>query len=479
MRTVLLGLLATAGLLGGSACFAEEPKPITYDDHIATIVKRHCRQCHGEGKKEAGLDLSSFDALKKGGSGGAVVVAGRSSASRLLEVITAENPDERMPPNNDPLPPDQIALIKTWIDTGLRQNAGSTVATSTLTFKPMAAGSKPSGPPAMPEKLPPFEPAKTTRPFPVLAMTASPRASLVASASYEAIRFLDPASGNTLGALPFPEGEPLVLRFSQSGSLLLAAGGRPVQSGNVVLFDVKTGKRLAILGDELDAVLAADIAPDERKIALGGSGRIVKVYETESGKLVHALNKHTDWITATAYSPDNKLLATADRIGNIHLWDAASGGIVLSLSEHKGAVRSLAWRSDGKILASCGEDGLIVWWDVSTGFPVASKADAHPPVRPAGTFGKIANGVLDANFGPSGELVTCGRDRMIRVWSASGQETKSYSLDSQAEAPQTATARVRVIPTRAVLTHDGSQIVAGDSAGQIYRWKVENAAPAK
>ena len=46
--------------------------------------------------------------------------------------------------------------------------------------------------------------------------------------------------------------------------LLLAGGGRGGHSGCAVLFDVKTGKRIAKVGDELDAVLAADIndAPD-------------------------------------------------------------------------------------------------------------------------------------------------------------------------------------------------------------------------
>ena len=62
-----------------------------------------------------------------------------------------------------------------------------------------------------------------------------------------------------LGVLPFTEGIPYVLKFSRNGSVLLAGGGRGGHSGCVVLYDVKTGKRLAKIGDELDAVMAADI----------------------------------------------------------------------------------------------------------------------------------------------------------------------------------------------------------------------------
>jgi mono/diheme cytochrome c family protein len=456
-------LLAVAS----SSLDADDAKPVTYDDHIAPIFKRHCFQCHGESKQEAGLNLASFAAAVKGGSGGAVVVAGRSSTSRLLQAITAADPAERMPPENDPLPKEQVALIKTWIETGLRQNAGSAgVPARTLSFTPTATFTS-DGPPPMPENLPAVESAPTNRPFPILALAASPRAPLAAVAGYQRIDFINPETRDVTGSVPFPEGEPHVLRFSRSGAVLLAAGGRPVQNGSAVLFDVKTGKRLAELGNETDAVIAADISADERLVAIGGSNRIIKVFSTTDGSLQRSLVKHTDWVTAIAFSPDGKLLASADRVGNIHLWDAANGGVVLPLSEHKSAVRSLAWRSDSQVLASCGEDGLIVWWEVAKGWPAMTKSNAHPPHRPAGTYGKIANGVLDAAFGPSGELVTCGRDRAIRVWAADGNMLATRTLDVSPASTSTA---IRIFPLQSVITFDGTTILAGDSAGQLHSW---------
>ena len=454
---------------------ADDAKPITYDEHIAPIFKRHCWQCHGESKQESGLNLANYAAAVKGSSGGAVVVSGRSSTSRLFKAITAEDPAERMPPENDPLPKEQLALIKAWIDTGLRQNAGSATApTRTLSFKP-SPSLKNDGPAPMPEKLPAVERSKTSRPFPILAMAASPRAPLVAVAAYERVDFINPESRDVIGSVPFPEGEPQVLRFSRSGAVLLAAGGRPVQNGAAVLFDVKTGKRLAELGNETDTVIAADLSPDERHVAIGGSGRVVKIFSTVDGALSHTLVKHTDWITAIAFSPDGKLLASADRVGNIHLWDAISGGVVLPLSEHKAAVRSLAWRSDSQVLASCSEDGQIVWWEVSKGWPSISKADAHPPQRPAGTYGKIANGVLDANFGPNGELISCGRDRTVRLWSNDGSALKAFTIDADSKSNSTSIA-IRVLPLRSVLTFDGSRILAGDSAGRVHSWPADGTA---
>ena len=70
----------------------------------------------------------------------------------------------------------------------------------------------------------------------------------------------------------FPRAWRTCLKFSRSGSLLLAGGGVGAKSGNVVVFDVKTGKRAFEVGDELDVVLAADINEDHTRIALGGPG---------------------------------------------------------------------------------------------------------------------------------------------------------------------------------------------------------------
>ena len=204
-------------------------------------------------------------------------------------------------------------------------------------------------------------------------------------------------------------------------------------------------------------------------MAVGCTSRLVKVFSTETGAQLYALDKHTDWVTAVAFSPDGKYLVTGDRIGNIHLWEAKTGGVILPLAEHKNAIRALAWRSDSGVVASCGEDGLVVWWDVSDGFPVVTKANAHPPKRPEGSYGNLANGVLDCAFGPQGELATCGRDRVVRLWDATGKELKAFLLPDDAPAGGPAPL-VRVIPTRVAISFDGATVLAGDSAGRLHSW---------
>ena len=156
---ILVAIAAATGARG-----AETGVPITFEDHVAVILRRNCVQCHGEGKQEAGLNFTSYASLLKGGSGGKVVEAGRSSASRLYGVITDADPAARMPPDADPLPPDAIAQIKQWIDTGLRENAGSSaVAMRTLGFQPAPVEAGDGGPPPLPEGLAVIERPTTRR----------------------------------------------------------------------------------------------------------------------------------------------------------------------------------------------------------------------------------------------------------------------------------------------------------------------------
>jgi mono/diheme cytochrome c family protein len=446
------------GCLLAAACAAEAEKPITYEDHVASVLKKHCATCHGDGKQEGGLSLVNYSGVIKGSGGGEIVVAGRSGASRLVEVITATEDGDRMPPDGDRVPAEAVALIKRWIDTGLRENAGSSAAAiRTRGFMPSAPAAD-DAPGAVPTNLASFARVKTRRAYPVLGLASSPRAPVAASAAYGAIDLFDPATRRPLGAIEFPEGEPLVLAFSRSGRLLLAAGGKPVRSGAVVLFDVATGKRLASVGDEPDAIIAADISPDEKLVAIGCTSRMVKLYSTGDGSLKAALEKHTDWVTAVAFSPDGKFLATGDRIGNIHLWDGVSGGVILPLSEHKQSVRALSWRTDSAVLASCGEDGKVVWWDVRDGWPLANKPDAH------------AGGALDCRFGPQGELASCGRDGTVKVWSAENAELKKFVIAADTPPDEKPTAGVSLLPTRVAISADGGTVLAGDNAGRLHAW---------
>lgn len=471
---VCISVLMFLGTPDGMQLMADEPDvAVHFDGHVSEILKRNCWNCHGDSKQEAGLNLTSYESVLKGGSGGAVVVSGRASASRLLDVLIETDPEKRMPPDTDPLPSKEIAIIKKWIEAGLLENASSKGSEkATMSFVPRARTDEKSSEPIVPTGLEPLVQSKVRSPFPILALAVSSNAPVAAVSSFESVEFRRIDTNQSLGVVPFASGEPHVIRFSSSGAVLLVAGGRPVQDGAATLYDVQSGRKLTTLGNEADTIMAADISVDEKTVAIGGSGKTIKIVSTTDGKLISSLVKHTDWITSLSYSPDGKFLVSGDRIGNIYLWDAAQGGLLLPLAEHKGLIRSFAWRSDSQVLASCGEDGTIVWWDINKGFPIRSVANAHPPVRKPLEYGKIANGVLDVCFGPNGELASCGRDGIVRLWSSDGSPLKAFEFDKQSDALGNRKIARTAMPLRVGISHDGKYLIAGDSAGRIVTWNL-------
>ncbi|MBI1318747.1 MAG: DUF1553 domain-containing protein [Candidatus Hydrogenedens sp.] len=108
-------LFVTPALLSLSA--AAEGVDFMRDVH--PILAEHCYQCHGGGKSKGGLKLDSREAVLEGGSDGAVVVLGDSAGSRLMQLISAADPADRMPPKGPGLNANEIAVMAAWINEGL------------------------------------------------------------------------------------------------------------------------------------------------------------------------------------------------------------------------------------------------------------------------------------------------------------------------------------------------------------------------
>ncbi len=85
---------------------------------IQPIFAQHCYQCHSARKASGQLRLDSRALAMKGGISGAAIIPGKSKESRLLQRLRGDNDEARMPMGGDPLKPDQIELIRSWIELG-------------------------------------------------------------------------------------------------------------------------------------------------------------------------------------------------------------------------------------------------------------------------------------------------------------------------------------------------------------------------
>jgi mono/diheme cytochrome c family protein len=90
---------------------------LTFEQHVRSILKVHCFQCHGEEDEHQGnLDVRLVRLLVKGGDSGPAIIAGKASESYLIERIEAGE----MPPEGKKLAESEIATLRAWIEQGAK-----------------------------------------------------------------------------------------------------------------------------------------------------------------------------------------------------------------------------------------------------------------------------------------------------------------------------------------------------------------------
>jgi hypothetical protein len=445
-----LSCLAALCLCASSAPAADPKKPakITYDDNVLPILREKCIACHGPDKKSSGLQLHNYQAVMQGGSGGAVVKPGDPDGSPLYLVV-AHKAEPFMPPKSAPLPKDIADTLQAWIAGGALENTGS----KAVAMKPKAdialtsvVRGKPSGPPPMPPNTLPLDPVvRTSRANAITALAANPWSPLVAVGGQKQVLLYNSDNLDLIGVLPFPEGTPHVLKFSRNGSMLLAGGGHDGKSGKVVVWSVTTGERIIAVGEETDAVLSADISPDQTQIALGGPSKMIRLFSTKDGKMVNEIKKHTDWVTAIEYSPDGVLLATGDRNGGLFVWEAYTAREYFSLRGHTAGITDVSWRPDGNVLASSSEDTTVRLWEMENGGQIKG-------------WGAHGAGTESVRYGHDGRLVTAGRDRVVKLWDGNGAMQRQFE-----PLPDLA--------LRTTFTYNDARVVGADWSGTLKVWE--------
>ena len=91
-----------------------------YVREVKPIFRDHCFRCHGPLKAKANLRLDTLTFALKGGKNGPALLAGNVGKSLLLQKVTAEKEEERMPSEGKPLSEKQIETLKNWIATGAK-----------------------------------------------------------------------------------------------------------------------------------------------------------------------------------------------------------------------------------------------------------------------------------------------------------------------------------------------------------------------
>src|SRR5262249_51565693 len=160
--------------------------------------------------KEGKLDMTSYEGLVKGGKSGHALIPGKSAESLLVKLAGKTQRPLMPPKSEEPLTPEELALIKLWIDQGAR-----------------APGTRRERPRVVLTTLPALV-------HPVRALAVNPDKSAVAAGRGNEIHVYDAGSGTYIRplvdpALKTPDGKPLraahlaiveALAFSPDGRYL-------------------------------------------------------------------------------------------------------------------------------------------------------------------------------------------------------------------------------------------------------------------
>lgn len=427
-----------------------DEKHLNFVDDIFPIIEARCLKCHRDDKQEGGLRLTTFANAMSGGSSGEVLLAsGNPDGSRLFQMVLQEI-DPIMPPRGKPLEDDQLDIIQKWIESGMRERSDSKVKVAKVEKNDhpvFVAAEIGDGPPPMPEGTLATFSSEAIRPSTARALAVSPTASLMALGGDKQILLYNLDTYVLLGVLPFDEGEIYTMTFSLNGEMLFAGGGTEGDSAAAVLYDVRSGTRVGTYGRGYDTILAGDISPDHRMLAIGGPDRKVRVYDTQSGELFYELKAHTDWLYAIKFSPDGELLSSADRAGGVFFWQAANGRAVEAMKGHNKAVNDMDYTYDSNLMATAGNEGEIIIWDTWK-YKQVRKINAHK------------GRVLSLDYRQDGQLVSSGEDGLTKRWGTDGKEIKAY-------------AKMADWTYQTRFAKSGSVVLSTDWTGNLVAWDVE------
>lgn len=361
----LMGLVLLLTFLPNVARAAESG-PVSFQKEIAPILMNKCQGCHGPEKSKGAFRLDTFERLNKAGeSNAAPLVAGKSKASHLYQLITTADDDDRMPKKGDPLGSAEASLIQHWIDQGAKfDGPDPTAELATLVKEPEQ----------------PDPPAIYPSPVAITALAFSPDGKELAASGYHEITLWNPADGKMLGRIKGLGERVYGLAYSPDGKWLAAADGTPGVFGEVRLCDPEArsaGKRLERISD---AMLAVRFSPDGKQIAAGGADNAVHLYDAATGKRELLIEQHADWVSEICFSPDGTKLATASRDKSARVFDCKTGATISAFLAHEEFVSGVAFGDDGRTIYSAGRDRKLRMWQTTDAKASAKviKFDAEP-----------------------------------------------------------------------------------------------------
>ena len=407
-------------------------KPVSFASEVSDVFEAKCVGCHNAAKAGGKLLMEDVAGLLKGGKHGPAIKPGQAEDSLLFK-MAAHRVEPVMPPadkkDQPPLTPEELGLVKLWIDAGAKDDSAEQPAPASLTL-----GELPNG----------------VRPIVAVDLTADGK--LVAAGRGNRVFIYDVASGKEIASLGGHKDIIQSLRFSPDGKKL-AAGSYEY----VTVWDLPDDPAAPIgepkkFGPHVFRVLAIDFSPDGKLMATGGgepsrSGE-VKIWDLASGNLVRSLDAlHSDTVFGLRFSPDGSKLASASADKFLKVIRVEDGKDLKSFEGHTHHVLAVDWSGEGKQLVTGGADNVLKVWEFETG----------EQLRTLQAAGKQVTAV---RWVPGKPLVVgASGDATVRFWNPNGNGNVVRNFGGPSDF-------VFGVAT----SKDGKVVAAGGADGNLFLW---------
>jgi WD40 repeat protein len=186
----------------------------------------------------------------------------------------------------------------------------------------------------------------------------SPDGKRIVSTSYDrTIKVWEPASGQLLFTLPYPDLPFMYLEFSADGKSLIFIGTTQAQ-----VWDLASNKTLRTFNFKFE-IERATYSPQTGILAIAAQDQL-ELWNTSTGFKEYAFPDHSVEITVIAFSPDGSRLAYGDDNGRLFLWDSNNRQLLKEFYGHTDKVRFLQFSPDGRTMLSISNDSTIRFWDL-------------------------------------------------------------------------------------------------------------------
>lgn len=421
-------------LIASNVMGAEVPD---FNRQVLPIFRKYCNGCHNAKEAEGGLVLEDFARTIKGGESGPEIIPGKSADSRLWKLVTSRD-DDRMPPKDQAAPkPEELAILKAWIDSGAKPPTGGDAATTGLITPRIAVHGVVRDP--------------------VTAIAVSNDGRWIARARSHAVQILSANDQKLIQTLAGHTGQINDVSFSDDSQWLSVAAGESGLSGEATLWKTADWTRGPIFRGHRDSLYSARIAPGAKVLATASYDRDVLLWDVASAKPVKTIAGHNDAVYGLSFSPDGRWLATASGDRTVKLWDTSTGQRLDTFSQPAKDQYTVAFSPNGKFIAAGGVDFRLRIWQVSD----SAKEGTNPIL-----YARFAHEgpILKVAFSPDGRLLaTSSEDRLIKLW-----ETATFT-------------QVAVLPRQpdwsAALSfsHDNRQLFVGRMNGEVTAYPIDPA----